>query len=64
MQYTAENLVMLSEVARILRVAEATVRSYDRKGILPASRLSNGSRVWERKAVQALNERRQEGHRE
>jgi DNA-binding transcriptional MerR regulator len=54
MQRTAQNLVTVSGAARILKVSEATIRNLDRRGILPASRLSNGSRVFERAALELV----------
>ena len=59
MQHTAPNLVTVSEAARLLRVSEATVRNYDRRGILPAQRLSNGARIFTRREVEALRASRE-----
>jgi excisionase family DNA binding protein len=60
MQNTANNLVTVSEAARILRCSEATVRNLDRRGIMPASRLSNGARVFDRAAVNSIKESREQ----
>jgi excisionase family DNA binding protein len=49
-----EDLVTVSEVARVLRVSEQTVRNLDRRGTLPASRLSNGTRIFLRSRVEEL----------
>ncbi len=54
-----EDLVTVSEVARILRVSEQTVRNLDRRGTLPASRLSNGTRIFERRVVDNLKASRE-----
>ncbi len=40
--------------ARHLERSEHTVREYDRTGVLPAVRASNGNRLFERSAVEAL----------
>ncbi len=54
MQNVSKNLVTTSEAARLLRVSEQTIRNLERRGILPASRLSNGTRVFERTTVDKL----------
>lgn len=56
---TKQELVTVSEAARTLRVSEQTVRNLERRGVLPASRLSNGTRVFERGDVDALRANRE-----
>jgi excisionase family DNA binding protein len=53
MGVTAEHLTT-SSAARILRVAEGTVRLMEKRGELPAIRLSNGMRVFLREDVERL----------
>ena len=57
-QINLNELLTVSEVARTLRVSEQTVRNLDRRGILPASRLSNGTRVFDRGDVERLRQQR------
>lgn len=60
MQLNSEQeLVTVSEVARVLRVSEQTVRNLERRGVLQASRLSNGTRVFDRQDVDALRSERE-----
>jgi excisionase family DNA binding protein len=54
-----QELVTVSEVARALCVSEQTVRNLERRGILPALRLSNGTRVFDRMAVDNLKNSRE-----
>ena len=58
-QTNKQELITVSEVARVLRVSEQTVRNLERRGILQASRLSNGTRVFERKDVETLKTHRE-----
>jgi DNA-binding transcriptional MerR regulator len=48
----------VSEVARVLNKSEQTVRNLDRRGILTASRLSNGTRIFQRSDVEKLRQQR------
>ncbi len=50
----ANELLGVSEAARTLRVSEQTVRNLEKRGVLRGSRVSNGSRVFERKTVEAF----------
>ena len=54
MQNVSTNLVTTSEAARILRVSEQTIRNLERRGLLQASRLGNGTRVFERTTVERV----------
>ena len=47
-------LVSVSAAARALDVAENTVRLWTRRGLLPCSRLSNGTRIIRREDVERL----------
>lgn len=49
----SEELLTTSAAARELGCSEATVREYDRKGVLPAIRASNGQRLFTRTAIEA-----------
>ncbi len=53
-QTNIQELVTVSEVARLLEVSEQTVRNLEKRGILPAARLSNGTRLFERETVDFL----------
>ena len=55
-QTSKQDLVTVSEVARVLRVSEQTVRNLDRRGILQALRLSNGTRVFKRGDIEKLRD--------
>jgi len=55
--------ITTSYAARILRVAEATVRAWDRAGILPARRTSNGMRLFARADVERLRAAREAASR-
>lgn len=59
MQNTKPNQMTVSEVARELCVSEATVRNLEGRGILPAARLSNGTRLFERAAVDKVKTMRE-----
>jgi len=48
------DLMTVSEAARILGVSEQTVRSYETRRLLPASRLSTGTRIFSRSDVERL----------
>lgn len=64
MQNVAKNLMTTSAAARLLLVSEQTVRNLERRGILPASRLSNGCRVFERRTVENVKASREGKHRQ
>jgi len=50
----AEQLLMISEASRILQVSEDTTRRLADSGALSVTRASNGVRLFERAAVEAL----------
>ncbi len=52
-------LMTVSEVARVLGVSEQTVRAYEARGLLQASRLSNGTRLFRREDVGRLKATRE-----
>ena len=59
MQHTAlENVVTTSVVARLLGVSEVYVRQLERSGRLTAGRLANGTRLFDREAVEQLQRER------
>jgi excisionase family DNA binding protein len=51
-------LLTVSEVARELKVSAPTVRKYEIRKLLPATRLANGTRLFHIKDVQAFKEAR------
>ena len=54
MQQPIKDPVTVGEAARTLCDCEQTVRNLERRGILPASRLGNGTRIFERADVEKL----------
>jgi excisionase family DNA binding protein len=46
--------ITVSGAARILEVSEDTVRRLEAAGVLPAIRTQTGTRLFERRAVEAL----------
>jgi excisionase family DNA binding protein len=48
------DLLLTSEVARVLGVSPATVCNLERKGDLPATRTASGVRLYVRRDVDAL----------
>jgi len=61
-----DDLLMVSEAARILERSPDSVRSYHRTGLLRGIRVGAGMRLFERKDVlrlkEQLNSRRLRGH--
>ncbi len=53
-----DQIVSVGEAARILGLCEDTVRRLADDGRLPVTRTSNGFRIFERRAVEQLAERR------
>jgi DNA-binding transcriptional MerR regulator len=49
----------VTEAARILNRSGESVRNYERRGILPASKTARGIRLFRQRDVEALAERQQ-----
>jgi excisionase family DNA binding protein len=54
-----DELMTVSEVARMLAVSEQTVRAYEARRLLHAARLSNGTRLFRRGDVDRLKAARE-----
>lgn len=48
------DLLTVGETARRLRRSEQTVRNLEKRGVLQGSRLSNGTRIFQRDKVEEL----------
>ena len=60
---TGDDVLMVGEVARIIRRCEDTVRRLADGGVLPAIRTSRGLRIFERRAVEEFAARLREQER-
>ena len=55
----ADDLLFTTEVSRILSVSAETVRSWERRGILPALRTAAGVRLFKRSDVEDVARKRE-----
>ena len=52
------NFILTSEAAQILHKSAATVRQWERRGLLPAARTDRGVRLFDRRDVEHLARQR------
>ena len=56
--------MLTGEAARLLEIAQDTLREWDRRGLLKARRTPSGVRVFARDEVERLAEQRRQARRE